>query len=44
MVQEKKKKKTIIKINNETKRFIRRNLGNPAKEKIDFKYNTTHQI
>jgi len=44
MVQEKKKKKTIITKDNETKWFIRRNLGDPAKDKIDFKYNTTHQI
>lgn len=40
----KKKKKTIITKDNETKWFIRRNLGDPAKDKIDFKYNTTHQI
>ena len=44
MFQEKKKKKTIITKDNETKWFIRRNLGDPAKDKIDFKYNTTHQI
>jgi len=44
MGQKKKKKKTIITKDNETKWFIRRNLGDPAKDKIDFKYNTTHQI